>query len=398
LIVANFSYLPYGRQSIDDDDVETVAEALRAEMLTTGPLVERFEAVFAQATDAIEAVACNSGTAALHLAAMASGIQAGEFAIVPTITFLATANVFRMCGAEVLFCDVDPDTGLMTAATLSKALGEAQRMGRRTRAVVPVHLNGRFCDMPAIADIAENNGLEVIEDACHALGASLAGACLHSSAACFSTHPVKAMTTAEGGIVTTRSAERARLMRRLRSHGMERDASAFQLRDIAFEHGLPNPWHYEMTAIGYNYRLPDVLCALGMSQLRKLGRLHERRCQIAAQYDTLLADLAPVVRPASLGAGLHGWHLYAVLIDYRAIGSTRKRVVDALREEGIGTQVHYIPVHRQPYYAERYGHVRLTGADAYFDRSLSIPFFPSMTDLDVARVAGALRRIVGLNT
>ena len=388
-------FLPYGRQTIEDDDVAAVAAALRADFLTTGPLVERFERAFAEKTGAAHAVACNSGTAALHLAALALDLKEGDAAVVPAMTFLATANAVRMTGAEVVFADVDPATGLLTPDTLADALKRGKVDAPAVRAALPVQLNGQSCEMEALARTAASSGLQLIEDACHALGVAGAGATHHSAAACFSTHPVKAITTGEGGIVTTRDAGMAECMRRLRSHGMSRDATTFRNSDLAFDGGEPNPWFYEMEEIGWNYRIPDLLCALGMSQLNKLDRFSARRHQIASLYERLLRPLAPAVRPVSKAADRHGWHLYVIHVDFRALDLTRARMMTMLREQGIGTQVHYIPLHKQPYYQRRYGDFALPGADAYYERCLSIPFFPAMTDADVERVAGALARVVG---
>jgi len=382
--------LPYGRPVVEDDDIDAVVAALRDDMLTTGPRVGEYERAFAAATGAVEAVACNSGTAALHLAVLAANLGPSQAAIVPAVTFLATANVVRMTGAEVVFADVDPDTGLMSPEHLNDALKRAAARGLRAAVALPVHVNGQYCDMAELADVAERSGLVLIEDACHALGVPDSGANRYSAAACFSTHAVKAVTTAEGGVVTTRDPAQAERMRSLRSHGMIRDPNLFADRSLAFDEEGPNPWYYEMPELGWNYRLPDVLCALGISQLRKLDRFYRRRQEIAAQYDRLLTPLAPALRPVPHGNRAHGWHLYAVLIDFALLGTTRRRFMEALRAEGVGTQVHYIPVNRQPYYVNRYGDNLLPGAEAYYARCLSIPFFPSMTDADVERVVVAL--------
>lgn len=384
-------FLPYGRQAIDDDDVAAVAAALRADMLTTGPLVDAFERDFAAAAGATHAVACNSGTAALHLAAMALDLGPGDAIVAPSLTFLATANAARFCGAEVVFADVDPDSGLMTPATLEAAIARSGAL--RLKAVFPVHLNGQVCDMAAIRAIADHRGLAVVEDACHALGLPGVGAATHGGMACFSTHPVKAVATGEGGVVTTARADLASRLRILRSHGMVRHPASIANRELGYDGDTPNPWYYEMPELGWNYRLPDVLCALGISQLKKLDRFFARRQAIAATYDRLLAPLAPALRPIARRAP-HGWHLYAVLIDFAALGTTRARLMGALRAQGIGTQVHYIPVHHQPYYRGRYGRLDLPGADAYYARCLSIPFYPAMSDDDVARVATSLETAV----
>jgi len=388
-------FLPYGRQSIDDDDVAAVASALRGDFLTTGPLVAEFERAFADKTGAPNAVACNSGTAALHLAALALDLKAGEGAVVPAITFLATANAIRMTGADVVLADVDPASGLVTADTLEAALDRGKARGIAMRAALPVHLNGQICDMAALAAVAAQRGVRLIEDACHALGVDGIGSAQHSAAACFSTHPVKAIATGEGGVVTTADADMAARMRRLRSHGMSHDAATFTDRKLGFDGETANPWYYEMPEVGLNYRMPDVLCALGISQLKKLDRFQARRQVLAAEYDRLLAPLAPAIRPVSRPNEQHGWHLYVVHMDFPALGTTRARFVKALREQGVGSQVHYIPLHKQPYYRALYGEISLPGAETYYERCLSIPLFPGMTERDVERAVGALSRILG---
>jgi UDP-4-amino-4,6-dideoxy-N-acetyl-beta-L-altrosamine transaminase len=387
-------FLPYGRQTIEDDDVTAVAAALRDDFLTTGPKVAEFERAFAAATGARHAVACSSGTAALHLAVLTQDIGPGDAAIVPTITFVATANVVRMTGAEVLFADVEADTGLMTAETLRAAIGRANDKGLRPRLALPVHLGGQTCDMPGLAAVAHAHGMTLIEDACHALGVRDIGATAHSTLACFSTHPVKTIATGEGGVITTADPVLASRMCRLRSHGICHDPTGYRNKALALEDGEASPWYYEMTEVGWNYRIPDVLCALGLSQLRKLERFHRRRAEIAAFYDAALTPLAPVLKPVP-HAGAHGWHLYAVLIDFVALGMTRGRVMKLLRAVGIASQVHYIPVHRQLYYVERYGEQSLPGAEAYYARCLSLPMFPGMDDSEMHRVVNAVVEIVG---
>ncbi len=393
----NPAVLPYGRQSIDEADIASVVEALRGEMLTTGPRVEAYEAAFAQAVGAPHAVACNSGTAALHLAVLAADLGPGDAVVVPTLTFLACANVVRMTGAEVVFADVDPERGLLTPDTLFAALQSAPS-GLRIKAAMPVHLNGQVCNLPGLAEVSGPRGVALIEDACHALGIPGIGAAKYSKAACFSTHPVKAVATGEGGVVATAEAKTADRMRRLRSHGMSRDSASFLNRQLAFDGRDVNPWYYEMPEIGWNYRMPDVLCALGASQLRKLDRFHRRRCEIAAMYERLFAPLSPYLRPVSRADARHGWHLYAILIDFPAIGTSRAHFMNELRQGGVGTQVHYIPVHLQPYYRGRYPDAKLPGAEAYYARCLSIPFYPAMTDADVHRVAECVSSLIRRNS
>jgi UDP-4-amino-4,6-dideoxy-N-acetyl-beta-L-altrosamine transaminase len=398
-------FLPYGRQVIEDDDIAAVTEALRADLLTTGPRVEAFEQAFAEQVGARHAVACANGTAALHLAMLALDLQPGEAVIVPAITFAATANAARFQGGEAVFADVDPDSGLMTPATLEEALSRLG--GRRLAAVAPVHLAGNTVDLPGVRRLAMEAGAEVVEDACHALGTTMAfdnrperaGDCRHSAMACFSFHPVKTIATGEGGMVTTNNPALAARLRLLRTHGITRDPADFQHHALAFDaDGSVNPWVYEMQDLGYNYRLPDVLCALGLSQLAKLDRFIARRRALATRYRALLSPLAPLVRavesPAACDAALH---LFVVLIDFAQAGLSRRQVMEGLRARGIGSQVHYIPVHRQPYYRARYGEIDLPGADAYYDRCLSLPLFAGMEASDPERVVAALRAVLGLS-
>ncbi len=390
-------FLPYGRQTIEDDDVAAVVEALRSDYLTTGPRVAVFEQAFAETVGARHAVACSSGTAALHLAMLALDLRPEDSVIAPAITFAATANCARYQGAEVVFADVDPDTGLMTPETLQDAFGRLE--GRRLAAVLPVHLAGATVDLPGIKQLAGDAPL--VEDACHALGTTMSfgntpeqvGDGRHGAMACFSFHPVKTITTAEGGMVTTNDGRLAERLRLFRSHGIVRDPSQFFDPPPS-----PQPWLYEMQALGYNYRLPDLLCALGMSQLAKLPRFAARRRALTIRYWTLLARLSPVVRaiapPPACDPALH---LFIVLIDFAAAGLTRAEVMAGLAARGIGSQVHYTPVPRQPYYRDRYGDLDLPGADAYYARCLSLPLYPGMADSDPDRVVEALAEVLGLD-
>jgi len=316
---------------------------------------------------------------------------------VPAITFAATANCVRYEGGEVVFADVDPATGLMTPQTLAEALRRAG--GARVRAVLPVHLGGMTGELSGLRRAAEAAGAVVIEDACHALGTrtpeGLVGACAGSALACFSFHPVKTICTGEGGAVTTNDAALAERLRLYRSHGITRDAARFEDREAAFDGGAANPWWYEEHDLGWNYRLPDVLCALGLSQLAKLDRLLARRRRLETLYREALQGLAPHVRTIAPPPGCDpALHLFQVLIDFEAAGLSRRQAMERLKARGIGTQVHYIPVHRQPYYRARYGEVALPGADRFYRETLSLPLYPAMADADVGRVAAALGEVL----
>ena len=380
--------LPYGRHDLDEDDIAAVERVLRGDWLTTGPTVAQFETALAEAVGARHAVAVSSGTAALHLVARGLGLGPGDAAIVPAITFLASANAVIHSGAEVIFADVDPESGLMGVAQAQAALARAPG-ALSVKTVLPVHFAGQAQAPADLRDWAAGQNLSVLEDACHALGSTygagnkehMIGACAHCDAAMFSFHPVKTIAAGEGGAVTTNDDALAQRIRLERNHGMVRHADSRSA-----------PWAYEMHAPGFNYRLSDIHAALGLSQLGKLARFAARRRELVAHYDKLLAPLAPQVRPLARNAGCNpAWHLYVVLIDFAAIGRERAQVMAHLADRGIATQVHYPPLHRQPFYAERYGEQALEGAESYYARCLSLPLFPAMGDGDPQRVVDALR-------
>lgn len=390
----NTPFLPYGRQIISDEDVSTVTAVLKGDFLTTGPAVAAFEAALAKTTGAAHAVSCSSGTAALHLAALALGLGPGDKVVVPTITFLATANAARYVGADVVFADVAPDTGLMGAEQLSAAI---TRAGGEISAVFPVHLAGQMTDMSAIHAVAEEHGIKVVEDACHAIGSTRgnserAGDCQYGEMACFSFHPVKTIAMGEGGAITTNDAALAERLRCLRNHGMVTDTDQFQNRDMAIDSGgVSNPWYYEMQEFGFNYRASDIHCALGISQLEKLDQFVNARSSVVAAYDEALKALDPVVIPLGrIGDCAAARHLYVALIDFTEVGISRADVMRRLHERGIGSQVHYIPVHTQPYYRRLYGELSLPGAAKYYERCLSLPLSANMGQEDVIRVVAAL--------
>ena len=394
-------YLPYGRQVIEQDDIDAVTEALRGDFLTTGPTVGRFEAALAKTVDARHAVVCANGTAALYLAARALALGPGTKVIVPSITFLATASAPHLNGAEIVFADVDPDSGSMRPEDLQEAINRAGHAD----AVFNVHLNGQCGNIECIARLARANGLKIVDDACHALGTAFVaadgtrskiGENVFSDLTVFSFHPVKAIAMGEGGAVTTNDDGTAAVLSRMRNHGMTRDAKEFTNAFDAFDgENIPNPWYYELVEPGFNWRANDIQCALGLSQLAKLERFLARRRALTACYDELLAPYAPFLRPVTRQRNcLPAWHLYAVQIDFAAIGTARAQFMRELAGRGIGSQVHYFPVHRQTYYGRRYGIADLPGADRYYARALSLPLFASMTESDVVRVVESLATIL----
>jgi UDP-4-amino-4,6-dideoxy-N-acetyl-beta-L-altrosamine transaminase len=397
-------YLSYGRQLIEDDDIAAVAAVMRGDWLSGGPAVSDFEQQLCRRLGVRHAIACANGTAALHMAVTAAGLGPGGSAIVPSMTFMATANVVRHTGAEVIFADVHPDTGLMQTRHLQDALDRAERASQKPSVVIPVHLNGQCVDMQALSALAGARGLKIITDCCHALGSAygaeqaLAGDCRYEQMGAFSFHPVKTVTMGEGGAVTTNDAALAEKLFRLRNHDIVTDPAQFRRTEQGLDAaGQANPWYHEMHLPAWNYRASSLHCALGSSQLSKLDRFIERRRTMVALYDQLLKPLAPAVRPlARAPDNRPGWHLYVVHIDYALAGIGRAELMRRLREEeNIGTQVHYLPVHRQPYYHARYGAQALPGADRYYDRALSLPLFVSMSDDDVHRVVRALSGVIG---
>ena len=389
-------FLNYGRQAIGEDDIAAVVDVLRGDWLTTGPAVERFEAALCEEAGAEHAVVCNSGTAALYLASRAAELKPGDCVIVPAMTFAATASANVLAGVEVIFADVDPLTGLMRVSDAEEAL--ARRGAQQVKGIFPVHLTGRVNDPAALHAFTEDAGLVVIEDACHALGTRYGnarhavGACQHSLAACFSFHPVKAIAMGEGGAVTTNSSRLADEARRLRNHGMTRSPDEFQFPELALSaDGSVNPWYYEVAEISHNLRASDINCALAASQLRKLDQFLHQRQALMEHYRSRLAELAPVVTFAPWDADQEpGWHLCAVQIDFDSLQIDRGALMLRLRERGIGTQVHYLPVHLHPFYRNRYGKIDLPGALSYYQRTLSLPLYPAMTSADVDRVVDEL--------
>lgn len=400
--MAASSFLPYARPVIEDDDIAAVIDVLRSGWLTTGPQVEAFEADLQQATGAQHAIACATGTAALHLVCLGLGLGPGDAAVVPSVTFLATANAVTFTGAEVIFADVDPKTGRMTPDTFAEAL---DRAGDNAKVAFNVHLAGP-CERAAdFAAIAQERGVSLVDDACHALGGTYddpsgprrVGDNAYAQASCFSFHAVKTIAMGEGGAVTTNDPVLAEAVKRLRNHGMTRSPEAFTQTAEAFEqNGEGRRWYYEMATPGFNYRVSDIHCALGRSQLRKLDRFVAKRAALKGAYDAALAERLPHVRRPTASPGVRpAWHLYPVAIDFAELGFTRSQVMASLAAQGVGAQVHYIPVHRQPYYRQRNPGLRLPGADRYYARTLSLPLFPALELEQVGHVVEALAVALG---
>lgn len=383
--MAQEPFLPFSKPSIGREEVEEAVRTLESDWLTTGPRAARFEEDFKSYIGARHALALNSATAALHAALVAAGVGPGDEVITTPMTFVATANVIEMVGARAVFADVRPDTLNLSPEEA------ARRVTGRTRAILPVHFAGLPCDMAALGRLARRRGLKIIEDAAHAVGAEAAGAKVGAGSyiACFSFHPNKNMTTAEGGMLVTSSREAARAVRLFRFHGVDKEAWKRQ--------GPTGGPHFRMASLGLKYNLTDLQAALGIHQLKKLDGFNRRRRELADLYRDLLSDVDEVELPAFGGAGVrHAWHLFVVRFRTRKISLSRDEIMDRLRAKGIGTGLHYTAVHLHRYYKRKYGFRRgmFPAAEDASDRLASLPLFPRMTDADVERVVGALKEVV----
>ncbi len=385
--------IPYGRQDINEDDIAAVRAVLTSDFLTQGPAIERFERKVVEQCDVKHAVAISNATAGLHLACLALDLGPGDIAWTVPNTFVASANCARYCGADVDFVDIDPVSWNMSPAHLAAKLQHAKTQGKLPKVLVPVHFSGQSADMEAIGALARQYGIAVIEDASHAIGADFAGKpvgnCAHSACAVFSFHPVKIVTTGEGGVVVTNSDDMADRLRRLRTHGITRDAKFMRSAD-------PAPWYYEQVELGFNYRMTDIQAALGASQMTRLAEFVERRRYLAARYNELLGGLQlPLVLPEQDPRTASSWHLYVVRLRLDAKRVTHRGVFEGLRAAGIGVNLHYIPVHLQPYYRDLgFSSGYCPEAERYAGEAISLPLYAGLSEADQDYIVATLRRLL----
>jgi len=388
--------IPYGRHFLDEDDVAAVVDVLRHGWLTQGPKIPEFEAAIAERVGVRYAVAVSNGTAALHIACAAAGVGPGDVVVTSSNTFVASANCAAFVGATPDFVDVDPESLNLDPEQLSEHCAAT----RSVRVVIPVHFGGLPCDMPRIKRVAEHHGLTVIEDASHALGAtyddgSPVGNCRFSDMTTFSFHPVKMITTGEGGLITTNDEGLYRKLLRLRSHGINKGNDPYLHPDNAFTDGESNFWYYEMQELGFNYRITDIQCALGLSQFRKLERFVARRRQLAIRYDELFAGLSGLTPAQRKGRARSAHHLYVVRIAFDRIGRARNAFMRELLAKGIVTQVHYIPVHTHPYYrANDDASYQVPVTEAYYREALTLPLYYSLTESEQDYVVHHVKRLL----
>lgn len=385
--------IPYGRQDIDSEDIKAVINVLQSDFLTQGPVVHDFEAAISSYVDAQFAVACNSATSALHLACMALGVGHGDRVWTSAITFVASSNCALYCGAEVDFVDIDMATYNMSVDALTEKLIIAKRSGVLPKVVIPVHMAGQSCDMEVIYALSQEYGFKVIEDASHAIGGRYEGvpigSCKFSDITVFSFHPVKIITTGEGGMAVTNSKSLVDKMKLLLSHGITRDPAQMQ--------GQPDgPWYYEQIDLGFNYRMTDIQAALGLSQSKKIEHYVLRRNEIAERYDSVLSSL-PIDLPTVEKNNYSAFHLFIILLSVGVTKSRHLEVFSQLREAGIGVNIHYIPVYLQPYY-QKMGFKKgyCPNAEEYYSRAISLPIFPNLSVAQQDFVASKLREILVL--
>jgi UDP-4-amino-4,6-dideoxy-N-acetyl-beta-L-altrosamine transaminase len=382
-------HIPYGRQNITEADIAAVVEVLRSDWLTQGPTIEKFEQAVANYCGAKYAVAVSNATAALHLACLAIGLGPSDRLWTSPNTFVASANCARYCGADVDFVDIDSQTYNLSIAELDRKLIAAEKSGTLPRVILPVHFAGQSCDMEAIAALAKKYDIQVIEDASHALGGNYQtqkiGSCQFSEMAVFSFHPVKMITTGEGGMIVTNRSDLYDRLKQLRSHGINQDSAAMI-------EPSPGAWYYEQQSLGFNYRLTDIQAALGLSQLQRLDQFVVRRQEIFDRYQENLQDI-PLQCPIAQTQSSH--HLYVVRLNLEKISRSKSEIFSSLREQGIGTQVHYIPVHTQPYYRQlgfNWGDFPMS--ESYYQEAISLPIHYDLTDEEQDRIIQILREVI----
>lgn len=383
--------IPYGKQSISQQDIDAVIEVLQSDFLTQGPKVPAFEQMVSDYTGAKHALAVNSATSALHIACLALGVGPGDRLWTTPVTFVASANCALYCGAQVDFVDIDAVTYNLCPKALAAKLDIAEKEGYLPKVVVAVHLCGQPCDMQAIRQLSERYGFAVIEDASHAIGGryqeQAIGACQYSDITVFSFHPVKIVTTAEGGMALTNNGVLAEKMALLRSHGVTRD-EALMINPV------DGPWYYEQVDLGFNYRMTELQAALGLSQLTRVDQFVARRHELAARYDELLSDL-PLVLPYQAEEGYSGFHLYVIRLQLDSISLSHREVFEALRQQGIGVNLHYIPIYRQPYFAQMgFERSDFPSAEQYYAEAISVPLYYSMTLQQQDRVVEVLKEVL----
>ena len=381
--------IPYGRQDISEQDIQAVVDILRSDFLTQGPAVPAFEQSVMAYTGAQHAIAVNSATAALHIACLALGVGEGDIVWTSPITFVASANCAIYCGAEVDFVDIDPRTYNISTTKLAEKLAQAENAGRLPKVLIPVHLCGQPCEMETIHALSQRYGFKIIEDASHAIGGKYKnepiGNGRYSDITIFSFHPVKIITTGEGGMALTNEAQLANRMQLLRSHGITRDPGRMT-------HTSDGPWYYQQIDLGFNYRMTDLQAALGLSQMSRLDTFVSYRHKLADRYDKLLAAL-PIVRPWQHQDGYSGLHLYVIRLKLNQINKTHLEVFESLRSEGISVNLHYIPVYKQPYY-QQFGFMQdyCREAENYYNEAISLPMFFGLSESQQDDVITALKK------
>ncbi|MBJ9986106.1 UDP-4-amino-4,6-dideoxy-N-acetyl-beta-L-altrosamine transaminase [Acinetobacter sp. S40] len=384
-------FIPYGKQNINQADIDAVIQVLQSDFLTQGPQVPLFEKSVAELVEAKYAFAMNSATSALHVACLALGLKKGDVLWTSPITFVASSNCALYCGADVDFVDIDPDTYNLSVDALRVKLEVAKQNNKLPKIVVPVHLCGQSCDMERIHALSQEYGFSIIEDASHAIGGkykeNYIGSNQYSDITIFSFHPVKIITTAEGGMALTNNEELAKKIDLLRSHGVTRNPE-FMIKPSE------GPWYYQQVELGYNYRMTELQAALGVTQLTRLEAFVAKRHEISKKYNELLKDL-PLITPYQLPETYSGLHLYVIRLKLNELSKGRKEIFETLREKGIGVNVHYIPVHTQPYY-EQLGFKQgdFPEAEAYYEAAISLPMFPDLTDEQIQYVYQALKEVL----